>query len=198
MNENLRKLVLYTQPTLTYWQSTKKEKSIKDSKIGFYPLSIIPRIQQGHYKYFDSQGIPTFPNQQGIMIHHYTTLCSYALGRWEKYIQTGEESHATHIIKTADFLVQSQKNINGAALFLDFDDEKEENGQPCAMNQGESISVLILVHEISRDNKFLQLALAATKAYEYEYGEKGICREIPGLGVTWYGNPQAVDDILVD
>jgi hypothetical protein len=186
MNENVRKAFLYFQPTFTYWKQADIGTAYLPSRNGFYPLSIAPRIKQGHYPFFDGHGIPKFHNRLGILVHHYTTICSYALGNWELYLQTGIQLYADRVIAISKYLSESFIDANGKALFVDFEDENETIGKPCAMNQGEAISVLIRGHELTNDKKYLQIASAASKAFEAEYNFDGVAKALPQTDRVWY------------
>ena len=185
MTESIRKTLLYFQPIRTYWNLTaeKKEKIQGQGLISFYPQSILPRIEQGHYKYFDKNGIPCFPNNKGIIVHHYTTLCSFALGMWEKYIETGQEEPKQKFLDIAEFLLKSSVTIADHINFLDFEDESESFGMPCAMNQGEAISVLVRAHSLTKRSEFLECAYKASKAFEVSLENGGV------VGQTRNSNP---------
>lgn len=187
MNENIRKTLLYFKPIKTYWKSTEGLPNAFANKyrIGHYPQSIAPRIDQGHYSFFDENGIPCLPNNKHKLVHHYTTLCSYALGMWEKYLQTGEEEKKIIVLKVADFLVENNTHINDARLFLDLEDDEDANGIPCAMNQGEAISVLIRAHTLTNNEAYINLALQASKAFANPFDENGVCK-IFNSDIVWY------------
>lgn len=185
MTEALRKALLYFQPVKTYWKCTGALLDSKQLILGHYPLSIYPRIVQGHYPYFDKDGIPCFPNEQGHMIHHYTTMCSYALAHWEKLLVNKDSQSEKVIIKIADYLIKSAIWKDEVALFLDFEDTNEDSGGSCAMNQGEAISVLLRTYILTNDSKYLNLAKSASKSFNYPYGEKGVTMNLADVGV-WF------------
>ena len=54
------------------------------------------------------------------------------------------------------------------------------------MNQGEAISVLIRAHELTNEPDYLQTAMAAALAYQYEYGHKGIQKQWKQTGINWF------------
>lgn len=186
MKENTRKLLLYLQPIRTYWKRSEDSKAIVDSKIGIYPSSIAPRIDQGHYSLFDENGIPGSPDAQGQFVHHWTTICSYALANWEKFLVTGSPEYKEKVLTIARFMKDNVTMRGDVAIFLHYDDHTKESGQTCAMNQGEAISVLIRAHELTQDQEYLTLALSASKAYDFEYGEHGVTRNVPGTNNPWY------------
>lgn len=185
MTESLRKALLYIQPAKTYWKGTGGLRDARNLVLGHYPLSIYPRVEQGHYPYFDDDGIPCFPNVQGHMIHHYTTMCSYALAHWEKLLVSNDSDSEQIIIKIADYLVKSAIWQDEVALFVDFDDSSELSGGSCAMNQGEAISVLLRTYLLSQKSHYLDVAVSAAKSFNYPYGEKGVTSHLEGVG-TWF------------
>ena len=92
MKENFIKAILYFYPIKTYWNKIYKIIDFKEKEIGYYPLSLKKRIDQGHYSNFDKIGIPRILDMNKKLIYSYTTMCSYALALWEKYLDSGESS----------------------------------------------------------------------------------------------------------
>jgi len=187
MKESYRKSLLYFQPIRTYWKRTKglKSNALHQNLVGFYPQSIAPRIEQGHYLYFDEDGIPCYPNFQGVLIHHYTTMCSYALGLWEQFLQSDKNSPDPVFLKIADYLVKTVIQKDGLWLFLDLEEDGKEVGIPCAMNQGEAMSVLIRAHALTNDTVYLNLAKNVAKAFSVDFDKGGI-RGYQENGSAWY------------
>lgn len=187
MKENHRKSLLYFQPIRTYWKRSKGLKMFKqrDNIVGFYPQRIAPRIEQGHYTYFDEEGIPCYPNFQGVLIHHYTTMCSYALGLWEQFLLSDQEQPDPVFLKIADYLLKSVIEKEGLWLFLDLEEDGKEVGIPCAMNQGEAMSVLIRAHSLTGKQEYLDLAKKVALAFSVDFTEGGI-RGYQANGCVWY------------
>ena len=186
MKDNTRKLLLYLLPIQTYWRLSDKVESVVRTKIGFYPSSIAPRLHQGHYDQFDEEGIPCKKYSDGNYVHHWTTICSYALANCELYKTTGEEKYRQIVLRIAKFLKENVIMRDEVAIFLHYDDHTKTSGQTCAMNQGEAMSVLIRAHELTGDDEYLNLALAASKAYDSSYGHAGVVGTLPRTDIPWY------------
>lgn len=188
MTENQRKFLLYFQPWNTYWKLTDPnlQRIGQDWILGFYPLSFKDRITQGHYTHFDNKGVPCFPNFHGIVLHDYTTMSSYALGNWELYLISGKQKYLQNLINVADYLLNTGDHANDVVLFLDYEDETETVGTPCAMNQGEAISVLCRAFISSGNNNYLIKAIQAANAFKAPFGKGGVnCQLNNGEG-RWY------------
>lgn len=187
ITENQRKFLLYFQPYNTYWKLTEPGKSrLKDLPLGFYPVSFKPRIAQGHYTYFDEAGVPCFPNSTGHLVHHYTTMCSYALGNWELYLETGQREYADKVLAVAEYIARSGVEIDESLHFLDYEDDTETTGTPCAMNQGEAISVLCRAAIISGQDFYLDIAGKAIKTFYKETGKGGVSKRYAGAEGIWF------------
>lgn len=186
MKENTRKLLLYGLPIRAYWKLSKPETSIVDTKIGIYPSSLAPRVHQGHYDQFDENGIPGKKYNDGNYVHHWTTICSYALANWELYKTTGKKEYSDTVLRIANFLVENVTQRGEVAIFLHYDDYTKTTGQTCAMNQGEAMSVLIRAHELTGDQTYLNLALAACNAYDHQYGDDGVVGNLPSTDIPWF------------
>lgn len=186
--ENIRKALLYFRPIDTYWKSTEGKTNFFENelKIAHYPQSIAPRIDQGHYQFFDEKGIPCKKTSDGKEYYNFTTVCSYALGSWEKYLEGGEIENREVVIKIADFLMEKKEVINDIALFLDYSASDPSLKIPCAMNQGEAISVLIRAHELTENKEYLDMALNASKAFEKSLDDMGVCGYLEKDNSVWY------------
>lgn len=188
MSEKNRKAGLYLKPVRTYWQSTaEKSANIQlKTKLGYYPLSIAPRIAQGHYEQFDENGIPMLRNQNGEPVYHWTTICSFALGNWELFLDNGDLKHRDMLLKITDLLLELKHDIDGVSMFISYESGRSENDIACAMNQGEAISVLVRAYEETSDIKYLNTALSGARAFENPYGHKGVVSGIQGTHIPWF------------
>lgn len=186
MTENNRKMLLYLAPIRTYWKLSEQSENNIESQIGIYPSSIAPRISQGHYDLFDADGIPMIPDVSGHGMHHWTTICSYALAQWEMYLKTGDQVYADIFLRIAHFLKKNCRERDGATYFILYDDASMNTGISCAMNQGEAISVLLRASELTGNSEYLNLAERAAIPFSREYADGGVTSFIPNTDMIWY------------
>ena len=186
MRDFLEKFKMYWVNSPDYWKLTDPLK-ISNYTVSYYPLSFRDRLYQDHYKDFDEQGLPMFPSQAGKLVHFCTGMCSFAFAHWEEFLNTGKQEHADHVVKVADYLIgMGEQRENGALMLLDYDSDERDNGNPCAMNQGESISVLCRAYCFTNNNLYLEAALKMAIPFGYPYGADGVRGQLPKNNAAWY------------
>ncbi len=177
---------MYWVDTPDYWKLTDPEKRSKYA-ISYYPLSFRDRLSQGHYLDFDAVGLPMFPSKAGELVHFCTGMCSFAFAHWEEFLNTGKQEHADHVIKVADYLIgMAEVRINGALMLLDYDTDAKDNGIPCAMNQGESISVVCRAYCLTENKMYLEAALKMAIPFGFAYGHNGVRGKLLKNNAPWY------------
>lgn len=186
MSDFLHKLKMYWVGNPDYWKLTDPGKRSKYA-ISYYPLSFRDRLYQGHYLDFDEQGLPMFPSKAGKLVHFCTGMCSFAFAHWEEFLNTGKQMHADHVIKVADYLIgMGEERPNGSLMLLDYDTDEKDNGVPCSMNQGESISVLSRAYCLTQKSIYLEQALKMAIPFGYDYGREGVRGYLEKNNAPWY------------
>jgi len=186
MSDFLQKFKMYWKDNPDYWKLTDPNK-LSNYAVSYYPLSFKDRLSQGHYLDFDANGLPMFPSQAGELVHFCTGMCSFAFAHWEEFLDTGKDEHAAHVIKVSDYLIgMAEERLNGALMVLDYDSDAKDNGIPCAMNQGESISVLCRAYCLTQNKKYLESALKMAIPFGFAYGHNGVKGKLEGNNATWY------------
>ncbi len=186
MKDFLAKFKMYWVGNPDYWKLTDPDSSSKYA-ISYYPLSFRDRLYQGHYLDFDTEGLPMFPSKAGKLVHFCTGMCSFAFAHWEEFLLSGKQEHANHVIKVADYLIgMCEKRDNGSLMLLDYDSDERDNGVPCAMNQGESISVLCRAFCLTQNKGYLEAALKMAIPFGYDYGPDGVRGKLERNNTTWY------------
>lgn len=177
---------MYFTSNPDYWKLTKPDQ-LNRYLISHYPLSFRDRLSQQHYRHFDADGLPMFPSRTGELVHFCTGMCSFAFAHWEEYLNTNEQQHANHVVKVADYLIQmGELRDNGALMILDYDTDLRDNGRACAMNQGESISVLSRAYCLTGTEKYKTAALDMAIPFSFDYGDKGVTGVLPETNAVWY------------
>jgi len=169
-----------------YWKLTDTNKR-SGYPVSYYPLSFKNRLYQEHYTDFDEQGLPMFPSKTGKLVHFCTGMCSFAFAHWEEFLDTGKQEHAGHVIKVADYLVgMAEERDNGSLMLLDYDTDDKDNGVSCAMNQGESISVLCRAYCLTQNNLYRDAALKMAIPFGFDYGPDGVRGTLDSNKAIWY------------
>lgn len=183
MAENLRKAGLYFRDINAYWQLTQDAEPL-----GRYPLDITKRITTGHYDRFDDAALPMVPSKFGRgFAHNYTTLCSFALGYWTFYLQTGQKWQLSKVIHVSEYILRTAQILpNGAVLLRCEGEEGEHSGSLSAMNQGEAMSVLCRAWRATCNSRYLEAALGCLEPFEIQVEAGGVLGNISMINVPWY------------
>ena len=178
MKDFLHKLRQYFVSNPDYWRLSQVDSS---TYFGAYPLSFIDRLSTGHYVHFDDNGIPMFPSKSGELVHFITGMCSYGFANWEMFLKTGDVDNAKNLVAIADYLTNSMELIDGSAMLYDYEsDSRKTLGVPCAMNQGEAISVLVRAYSYTGNLNYLKSAEELFVAFNQTYGRSGVTTKIQG------------------
>ncbi len=172
MKDSLEKLKVYLRHQPDYWRLSDYES--KEHRVGFYPLSFRDRLAQGHYTHFDSSGIPMFHSKAGNLVYFCTGICSFAFANYEQYLLNTEDNYRNKVIQSADRLIEMIVDHEGISMIYDYDDGELNNPVACAMNQGESISVMLRAYELSNQDQYLNYAKRLSKPFSNQYGEYGV------------------------
>lgn len=169
-----------------YWRLTdlEQELAITSSCIGRYPLNLTMRLDQGHYTHFDEVGLPIRFTKDRTPYHNFTTVCSYALANWERYLVSGRIENAHILKKSADFILANSVQIDGSILVCD---DRNNYPQPSAMNQGEAISVLCRAWEFTGEDKYLKAAEGCLLPFTRDIDVGGVSSSFSWEGtIKWY------------
>lgn len=189
MLENLRKMLIYFKKWDSYWQLTDENEKLKidPGKPGRYPLDFKPRIREGHYPHFDENGIPMWHNADNTGYdYHYTTMFSYALGKSDSYLLTGNENDLRVLQAIADYIIYTAIPESKGMLLRETDTKGAHTGNLSAMTHGEAISVLCRTAEYIGDSQYLDIAIALLYPFERGIDDNGVLGEISSIGSNWY------------
>jgi heparosan-N-sulfate-glucuronate 5-epimerase len=196
MAENLRKIGLYFRDINAYWQLTQADVVLAtDTKsLGRYPLDITKRIITAHYDRFDGSGLPTGQSSYGRgSAHNYTTLCSFALGHWNFYLQTGHKSHLSKVTDVSEYMIRTAHTLSNGAVLLRCESEGgEHSGLLSAMNQGEAMSVLCRAWQATGNSRYLEAALGCLEPFEIPVEAGGVLGNISMINCPWYEEDPAL------
>jgi hypothetical protein len=134
MSETARKFILYFLPLRTYWRLVEPSShyALAPGPEGHYPLPLYQRVKEGHYADFDAMGLPVRFRSDKTTYHNYTTLCSFALANWERYIETGHSEYAAVLVNTAKYMLETSEVLADGSVLL----HDERDGSLSAMYQG--------------------------------------------------------------
>lgn len=185
MADTLRKLAIYLRPLGSYWKETDPDQplAVPAGAVGRFPLDLVPRLEQGHYDRFDERGLPLRRARGGQgFYHNYTTVCSFALAHWDKYLLSGEEDHARVLLDAAQFLLKSAERLDDGSVMF-----RERTGGPLSsMRQGEGISVLVRAWQYTGDGEFLDAARGCVLPFRRPLDDQGVVATLAACEVPWY------------
>ncbi len=162
--------------------------SIMYNPLGKYP-TMYDRPQDYYAKKkkemtFDSKGIPLF-NINGNAIYHPVYLIQYALSEYGFYIFSQDNEHLASAQQIADWLLQSQDGETGFWYYL-YDYIHELTGcllkapWASAMAQGQAVSLLTRIYHVTKDEKYLNAAIKATKLLNVPISSGGLASVLCG------------------
>ncbi|MEN8194745.1 MAG: D-glucuronyl C5-epimerase family protein, partial [Bacteroidota bacterium] len=163
-----------------YWNLSEKYSTDLKTISGKFFLNLKERLEDDHYDVFDNNGLP-IRFVDGKRAYNYTTICSYALAKWQLYIETGSYNYTEHLFKTIDFLFNNNELTEYQGLVFPY------NGKLSAMNQGEALSVLARGYELTGNKEYIDFAEKIIKSYKVlveEYGVRGQFKKLEN--VYWF------------
>ncbi len=170
--------VFYNSSSANYWNTiTPCAVNEKPSGLGKYYLDFISKADFSGK--FDDRGVPLYRYGDSEPFHHPIVICQYALGLFEKYIQSGykDAELKKRFLNQADWLVSNvdeQNNLKGWFVNYDIPDYKLKAPWFSAMAQGEAISVLTRAHLLTAEKKYLDAADAALDIFTLPVREGGV------------------------
>jgi heparosan-N-sulfate-glucuronate 5-epimerase len=90
------------------------------------------------------------------------------------------------MLAVADKLIEMGCDELGGIVFRNIIEGSEERGAISAMNQGQSISVLIRAWQLTKDDKYLRTSNKAIAPFYYTKQEGGVVGRIPNGNILWY------------
>lgn len=182
MSDFLLKFRQYFTSSPNYWKLSD-EIDTKYTKV--YPLSFKDRLFTGHYIDFDEKGIPMSPSKSGELVHFITTMTSYGLANWEMFLITQDTKYADALVTVAKYLANAVEFVDDVGMLYDYEsDTRSKPGLPCAMNQGEAISIMVRAYSYTKDRNFISTAESLMNAFSHPFGPKGVTKKIENK--TWF------------
>ncbi|MCX7700118.1 MAG: D-glucuronyl C5-epimerase family protein [Gemmataceae bacterium] len=186
----MRKLALYFRPVGSYWRLVDHElRANPGSKaLGFWPLSVAPRLDQGHFQRFDDRGLPLkwIPSMGG-WVHQYCTMTAFALANWERFLQTGSETNLRSLLSVADYLVESAERPSPDLVLFRVEIRGQGHvGFVSAMDHGEAMSVLCRAWQVTNQTGYLDTAVGCARAFDLPVEKGGFVDRISENGALWY------------
>jgi hypothetical protein len=177
-----RKLLIYGLPVDSYWKVTDfdRQTRVDPGPIGRFPVDLVQRVETGHYDRFDERGFPS-RIKNGQPHHNWTTVCSYALARWEQYLLSGDETGKRQLLSTADLILESVKEHDGALALFD-----TNSTHMSAMNHGEAMSVLSRAAQQTGDLRYVETAVRMLPLFERSVDDGGVLGVITANGCQWF------------
>jgi heparosan-N-sulfate-glucuronate 5-epimerase len=171
VGETFSKVGLYLTPWRHYWSPTRGSGVIRELD---YPIDFAPRLADGHFTHFDEAGVPLRSTPAGP-IHNYTRICGFALAHWSAIGPgRGTPSDRAAFLSAADYLMQTGQRV-GAEVRLRAEVPGHGHvGRLSAMSQGQAMSVLVRAHHLTRDQRYLDAALACVGVFERTIEDEGV------------------------
>ena len=178
------------QSNLSFWH-TEPQMNInaKIENLEKYYLNYSKKIEYSGP--FDASGVPMLNYFGDIGVQYNPdAIAQYALGIYEKYLQTKEEKWRNIFLNQADWYVATvQTREQGVGVFIyDFDFEYFKTLKKpwyTSLGQGHGISVLLRAYLMTNDLKYLETAKTAFKSFNYSTEINGGVRFVDKNNDTW-------------
>ncbi|EKF9648639.1 hypothetical protein O1C79_003821 [Vibrio cholerae] len=122
----------------------------------------------------DENGIPLYLGSDGLKYYSSIFLGHYALGAFQVYLDDDCQSAKEEFIRIAEWFVE---NINDKGVWINHYPMKtfglKKSWQSC-LSQAKGISVLCRAYYLTRDDKFLNTLLLASKSYLVPVSDGGV------------------------
>src|SRR5713226_918587 len=132
----------------------------------------------------DEKGIPYHPSPVG---YHPTTIVHFALAQWNQYLTTFEEQHRLGFLSQANWLVEQEVSIgddaSGWPISFPHTDMHSKGSWLSATAQGGALSVLLRAHQLTHEERFLEIVRRAVRTFERDILDGGVCVPVGEDGV---------------
>ena len=182
--ETLRKASSYLFSGARYWRASLRSQH-EPASVQPYPIDLVQRLREGHFRYRDSSGIPIKSTRAGV-VHTYTRVCGYGLASLAEYGRTRDDSHLEAAIKASRY-VRETGDRSGSGLRLRSEiPGAGHTGTISAMSHGMAISLSCRLLGVTGDRSYLDDALALREVFFTSVEDGGVASEIRQVGATWY------------
>lgn len=159
-----------------YWHPEMIASSkISKDRIGEYYIDT--RAKSNYPGNYDENEIPLV-NLNGKDTYIPVTIAQYALGNYDKFIDTNEEIYIKIVKKCADWFIENirELGINNKGYIHENSQEIYKIKAPwfSALAQAQAISVLSRYYNYSKEEKYLNIALELLESFEVKVINGGI------------------------
>jgi hypothetical protein len=176
---------------LSFWHTPLAVNSIEDyARLGKYPMNFVEKTKFPGP--FDADGVPMLDYKGNVGVQYNpNAVAQYALGHYDLFVETGKAEYREVFLRQADWFVRDLRVLeNGVGLWeYKFDFEYHEGLKGpwrSALAQGQGISVVARAYEMTHDERYLEAAAKAFKAFELQIDEPGGVTCVDEKGYTWF------------
>jgi hypothetical protein len=162
-----------------------------NKELGSYYIDMRPaeiHYTQNIYRgKFDNDGIPMC-GRQGSVYYSPVNIAQYGFIIHAHFLESGKESQRNTLKKCVEKLVELADITDVHCVWWDKTDGTRYNTKApwaCAMVQGEAISLFLRYYQLSKEEKYLQLAEKAYNFLAVPVSEGGV-KKIDENGDLWY------------
>lgn len=172
----------FVENILFYLQNEKtyKDISYRSTDDNLYPIDFTFWVNDGHYDVQNSDGIPIKHHIDGD-VYSWSRICNYALYNFNEYKITNDKRFLEKFINIAAFVesnLKINKDQNICVLYHEFDWLELKNPWIGALVQGLIASIMMRYYLISDNNKYLELAEAASNLFFISVKNGGVVKKI--------------------
>jgi hypothetical protein len=165
--------VLFGKPD--YWHPLFKANEYLDNKLqGKYYLDMSSKAD--YPGKLDENNVPLLVLDQKNY-HSPVTIAQYALGNYDKYQATGDNRFLENFFCAANWFATNCMTINSSCVWYSYFENRLYSLKvpwASALSQGQGISVLARAYIISKQPRYLNIALRAAKLFEVPVNKGGV------------------------
>ena len=142
-----------------------------------YPLDLDFTLDdlKFHYLPFDSDGIPLITYKSIGEQYNATRIASYCLANYNRYKMKCCNKSFENFLNASSWFSDHDNGL----FYYNFNWNDLVKPWISCMSQGEAISVLVRLYRETSNNKFLELASAATKPFYLSINNSGLLTQLP-------------------
>ncbi len=177
-NEQIANLLEYIGIRSNNYSHTGRDLNYNPDDVLYYYLD---QTQRAYYDGpYDSNEIPLYARKDKNDYHH-VSICFYALGHLQIYLDTNKTESLDKFIKCSDWLVDQQQPDGSWLSTFPMPKFNLFDPHPSAMIQGLAISCLSRVFKITNDNKYLHCSIKALEIFDRDIKDRGITSNEDGV-----------------
>ena len=160
------------------------ETSQRNALLSMYPVDMAFFLKLDHST-VDEDGVPFIKKKELLFEYCPATITQYALGHWNAYLSTHDETHRRIFLAQVQWLVQHKITIGESATGWPHRFSCSQVDSYClsATTQSAALSVLLRAYQLTQEACYLTLASSVLRTFELDILDGGIAAPVGDKGI---------------